>query len=204
MKRLSALAIFLFLALPSIAMAADEEEFNPEHDFDARRVDPDPPRPDRPLDQQGRRLPDSGHDLHDRARPLPDARADRHEERGRAAPGGRRDRLRDRADAGRRAGPAAQGDRAVVPLRRLADALHLGDQHARLHPAAALERDSSSSSGVELPTLADLRGHVVDQRHARARADDLRLHPRRGHPLQRRRSSTSRAGSRTCRRRCTR
>ena len=36
MKRLSALAIFLFLALPSIAMAAEsaEEEFNPEHDFE--------------------------------------------------------------------------------------------------------------------------------------------------------------------------
>ena len=34
MRRLSALAIFLFLALPSIAMAADDEEFNPEHDFD--------------------------------------------------------------------------------------------------------------------------------------------------------------------------
>jgi F-type H+-transporting ATPase subunit a len=35
-KRLSALAIFLFLALPSIAMAAEsaEEEFNPEHDFE--------------------------------------------------------------------------------------------------------------------------------------------------------------------------
>jgi F-type H+-transporting ATPase subunit a len=33
-KRLSALAIFLWLALPSIAMAAEEEEFNPEHDFD--------------------------------------------------------------------------------------------------------------------------------------------------------------------------
>ena len=36
MKRLSALAIFLWLALPSIAMAAEsaEEEFNPEHDFE--------------------------------------------------------------------------------------------------------------------------------------------------------------------------
>ena len=34
MKRLSALAIFLWLALPSIAMAAEDEEFNPEHDFD--------------------------------------------------------------------------------------------------------------------------------------------------------------------------
>ena len=36
MRRLSALALFLFLALPSIALAAEsaEEEFNPEHDFD--------------------------------------------------------------------------------------------------------------------------------------------------------------------------
>jgi F-type H+-transporting ATPase subunit a len=33
-KRLSALAIFLWLALPSIAMAAEDEEFNPEHDFE--------------------------------------------------------------------------------------------------------------------------------------------------------------------------
>jgi F-type H+-transporting ATPase subunit a len=33
-RRLSALAIFLWLALPSIAMAAEEEEFNPEHDFE--------------------------------------------------------------------------------------------------------------------------------------------------------------------------
>jgi len=33
-RRLSALAIFLWLALPSVAMAAEEEEFNPEHDFE--------------------------------------------------------------------------------------------------------------------------------------------------------------------------
>jgi F-type H+-transporting ATPase subunit a len=33
-KRLSALAVVLWLALPSIAMAAEDEEFNPEHDFD--------------------------------------------------------------------------------------------------------------------------------------------------------------------------
>jgi F-type H+-transporting ATPase subunit a len=33
-KRLSALAVFLWLALPSIALAAEEEEFNPEHDFE--------------------------------------------------------------------------------------------------------------------------------------------------------------------------
>ena len=34
MRRLSALAIFLWLALPSVAMAAEDEEFNPEHDFE--------------------------------------------------------------------------------------------------------------------------------------------------------------------------
>ena len=34
MKRLSALVVFLLLALPSVAMAAEEEEFNPEHDFE--------------------------------------------------------------------------------------------------------------------------------------------------------------------------
>jgi F-type H+-transporting ATPase subunit a len=33
-KRLSALVVFLLLALPSVAMAAEEEEFNPEHDFE--------------------------------------------------------------------------------------------------------------------------------------------------------------------------
>jgi F-type H+-transporting ATPase subunit a len=32
-KRLSALVVFLLLALPSVAMAAEEEEFNPEDDF---------------------------------------------------------------------------------------------------------------------------------------------------------------------------
>src|SRR5215212_2591020 len=33
-KRLSALVLFLLLALPSVAMAAEDEEFNPEHDFE--------------------------------------------------------------------------------------------------------------------------------------------------------------------------
>jgi F-type H+-transporting ATPase subunit a len=33
-KRLGALALFLLLALPSVALAAEEEEFNPEHDFE--------------------------------------------------------------------------------------------------------------------------------------------------------------------------
>ena len=57
------------------------------------------------------------------------------------APDDRRADLRGRADADRRAGPADEGDRPLVPVRRDADALHLGRQHARLHPAAALRRE---------------------------------------------------------------
>ena len=43
---------------------------------------------------------------------------------GRSADGRRAD-LRDRADAGRGAGAADEGDRPLVPVRRVADALHL-------------------------------------------------------------------------------
>ena len=52
-------------------------------------------------------------------------------------PDDRRADLRGRADAGRGAGPADQGDRPLVPVRRDDHALHLGRQHARLHPVAA-------------------------------------------------------------------
>ncbi len=108
-----------------------------------------------------------------RARPRP-----------RPPPDARRDDLRHRADAGRGAGPAVEGDRALVPVRRLADAVHLGRQHDRLHPAAALGRDvphrRRRASG-----LRHLRRDRVALGHARPRADDLRLHARRGHPLER-------------------
>ena len=59
--------------------------------------------------------------------------------------------LRDRPGADRRAGAADEGDRPLVPLRRDADDLHLGRQHARLHPAAALRRE-----------VDDLRGRGAD------------------------------------------
>ena len=39
--------------------------------------------------------------------------------------------LRGRAGAGRRAGAADEGDRPLVSVRREPDGLHLGDQHAR-------------------------------------------------------------------------
>ena len=58
--------------------------------------------------------------------------------------------------------------------------------------------------GIEHPDARDLRRDLDALGHARARADDLRLHPRRGHPRERRGQRTSRAGSRTCRRRCCR
>ena len=58
--------------------------------------------------------------------------------------------------------------------------------------------------GISIPTLRDLRGDVDALGDARARAHDVRLHPRRGDPRERRDRATSRAGSRTCRRRCCR
>ena len=57
-------------------------------------------------------------------------------------------------------------------------------------------------AGVALPTWGIYAATSLALGHARARAADLRLHALRGHPLERRRSATSRAGSPTCRRRC--
>ena len=48
-----------------------------------------------------------------------------------------------------------------------------------------LSNETVEIFGVELPTLAHLRGDLVDLGHARARADDVHLHARRGHPPQR-------------------
>ena len=115
------------------------------------------------------------------------------------APGARRADLRGRADAGRGAGAADEGDRPLVPVRRDAHALHLGRQHARLHPAAADRRDVARRSD-----LGHLRGDVVALGDARARAADVRLHALRGHPLERARCATSRAGSPRRRSRCSR
>ena len=80
------------------------------------------------------------------------------------APDVRRGDLRHRADAGRRDGAADEGDRALVPVRRDADALHLRRQPARLHPAAADRPDLPRRPGV-----GDLRGDLVDLGDARAR-----------------------------------
>ena len=117
--------------------------------------------------------------------------------------GARRDDLRGRPGAGRRAGAPDEGDRPLVPLCRDADDLHLGDQHARVHPAAALGREGHDR-GCEGADARALRRDLDAVRDARPRAHDVRLHARRGHPRERRRASTSRAGSRTSRRRCTR
>ena len=104
----------------------------------------------------------------------------------RAAPDGRRADLRHRPDADRRAGAPDEGDRALVPVRRDAVHLHLGRQHARLHPAAAHRRD-----------VRDLRARVAAWGIYAATSpisvtlalalDDVRLHALRGDPLERRR-----------------
>ena len=53
--------------------------------------------------------------------------------------------------------------------------------------------------GARAADLGDLRRDREPERHARARAHHLRRHAFRGHPLQRRRAATSRAGSRRAR-----
>ncbi len=100
------------------------------------------------------------------------------------APGARRDALRGRPGAGGRAGTADEGDRPLVPLRRDADALHLGDQHARLHPAAALGREGRDRR-CRAADARHLRRHLDPLGDARARADDVDLHARRGHSRER-------------------
>ena len=101
----------------------------------AAGVDPDPHRPARHVDQQGSRLPLARLRADDPDRDRPHALEGRRQAR--PPPDDRRDDLRHRAEPGRGAGPPDEGDRALVPVCRLADALHLGDQHARLHPATA-------------------------------------------------------------------
>ena len=150
----------------------------------ARRVDPDPHRPARPLDQQGRRLSDPRDDLHDRPRALPDARPDRLEERGRAAPGGRGDGLRHRADPDRRAGAP---HKAIARWFPYVASLFLFIWTVNMlgFIPLPLSDETFELFGVELPTLAVFAATLDSVGHDRARAADVRLHARRGHPLQR-------------------
>ena len=117
-------------------------------------MDPDPPRPARPLDQQGGRLPAARRGLHDRARALPDARR-------RSAPtsAGRRQALGEMVYEIAQTQIAEQGlpHKAIGRWFPYVASLMLFiwvDQHARLHPAAALGREVRRSAAIELPTLA--------------------------------------------------
>ena len=125
----------------------------------AARVDPDPPRPAEHVDHEGGRLPDARERADDPLRDRVHAHAHRPE--GRAQGDVRRDGLRDRADPGGRAGPPAQGDQPLVPVRGDADAVHLRRQLPRLHPAAADRRDqvlrARSHSGASTPRPARSR-----------------------------------------------
>src|SRR5947208_5388787 len=98
----------------------------------AEQVGSDPPRAARPLDHAGSRL------SVDRGRPDDPARGRADAVAPRAATGspadGRRSAVRSHPDADRRTRPSVEGDRPLVPVRREPVPLHLGDQHARLHP----------------------------------------------------------------------
>ena len=150
----------------------------PDDGVRAARMDPDPPRPDRPFDHEGGRLPDARERRDDPLRPLLHALEGR--AHARPARDDRRARLRGRPDADRRAGPADEGDGPLVPVRRDAPALHLHRQPARVHPAAVDRRDLARRADV-----GDLCGDELHLGDARARAAHLRLHARRGHPLER-------------------
>ncbi len=113
------------------------------------------------------------------------------------APDDRRADLRGRADAGRRAGPAVEGDRPLVPLRGEPAAVHLRRQPPRLHPAAAHRRDVA-----RFPGLGHLRRHLVALGDARPRAHDLRASPTSRASAGTAPCATSRAGSRRLRRAC--
>ena len=88
-------------------------------------------------------------------------------------------------------GLPAKAMRTLVPLLREPDDLHLGRQHARVHPAAALRREGRHRRGAG-PDARDLRRDLDALGHAGARPHDLGLHPRRGDPRER-------CPARTCR-----
>ena len=146
----------------------------------AARVGFHPSRPAGPLDHQSCRLPDARDRRDDLPRALPDAGACAQRRGAGSSPDNRRADLRGRAGADRRARVAVEGDRALVSVRRLAVSLHLRRQPARVHTPAADGRDVPRRPG-----LGHLRGDELDLRHARTRAADVRVHPRRGDPLER-------------------
>ena len=208
MKRLSLIALTLWLALPSLALASTtengEEEFDPSHEFELHEWIP----------------------IHLGPLDLSINKAVAYLILGTIctialgvflmrAPIGSKNEVGRRQTVGEMVYEIAQVQVAeqglphkaigtLVPVRGLAAALHLDDQHDRLHPAAALGRDGSRSSASSLPTLAIYAATSSISVTLALALHDVDLHARRGHPRQRRRPGTSRAGSRTCRRRSTR
>ena len=156
-------------------------EFDPTHEFEHHEWIPIHIGPLDMSINEGRRLPDAR-----RARRCalgillmrwrgvePDTQA-----------GARRDDLRDRADPGRRAGPADEGDRPLVPRtsRRCWSSSGSSTCSASSRCRSPARRSRSAASA---PDAGHLRGDVHDLRDAGARPDDLRLHARRGHPHER-------------------
>ena len=160
-------------------------------------LDRHPARPARPLREQGGRVPLARRARHDPLRDLVHAlralaQADPAADDGRGA-------LRGAPGADLRGEPAEEGGRPLVPVRRGALPLHLGPEPRRVHPAAALGREVHALRDGAAD-LGHLRGDREPERHARARGHHVLRDPRGGHPLQRRRAATSRAGSRPARR----
>ena len=119
-------------------------------------------------------------------------------------PGARRDDLRGRAGAGRRAGPADEGDRALVPVRRHADGLHLGRSTCSGSSRCRSPTSAGRSAASSIPTFAIFAAtSTLSVTLALALMTFVFTHVE-GIRENGAIGSTSRAGSRTCRRRCCR
>ena len=205
MKRLSALALTLFLLLPQLALASiaearEEEKFNPEHDFDPGEWIPIHLGPlDLSINKTVAYLILGTIVTIALGLFLMRARIGSKNEVGRSQAVG--EMIYDIAQTQ----VAEQGlpHKAIARWFPYVTSLMLFiwvDQHDRLHPAAALEREVRALRR-RAADAGHLRGHLVDQRHAGARADDLRSSPTSRGSGTTARASTSGAGSPTCRRR---
>ena len=166
----------------------------------AAGVDPDPHRRPRPLDHEGRGLPDPRGDRDDDARDPADARAAAR--RPRQAPDDRRDALRHRADADRGAGAPLKAIGRWFPYVASLLLFIFVVNIIGFIPLP-LSDETVEIAGVELPTLGIYAAtSSISVTLALALMTFVFTHVRACAPTAP--PATSRAGSRTCRRRCTR
>ena len=177
-------------------------EVRPGRGVDAAPVGPDPPRADRHVDQQGRRLPAPRRAALDPARHRPDAGQDGQGSGSQA--GARRDRstrsprFRSPSRACRRRRCGRWFPYCATLMIFIWVVNMLGFIPLPLSDEKCQDRRRRGADA------RDLRGHVDALRHAGARVHDVDLHARRGHPRERRHEVPAELDPRRARRRSTR